>query len=52
MCINFSLGDLNPGSCPTSTYTCRMTIAPRVCGDYIGALKIIKDWLKQVREST
>ena len=32
------LGDLNPGPYPlhsTSTYTCKITIAPRVCGGYI-----------------
>ena len=43
MCINLSPGDLNPDFFPTSTYTCRVTIASRVCGGYIGALKITKD---------
>ena len=35
MCVKLSPGDLNPSSCPphpTSTYTCEMTIAPRVRG--------------------
>ena len=35
MCVNLPLGDLNPNPCPphsTSTYTCEVTIAPRVCG--------------------
>ena len=35
MCVKFPPRDLNPGSClphPTSTYICRVTIAPRVCG--------------------
>ena len=34
MCMKLPLGDLNPDSCPprpTSTYTCIVTIAPRVC---------------------
>jgi len=36
MCMKLPPGDLNPGPCPphpTSTYTCEVTIAPRVCGD-------------------
>ena len=35
MCVKLPLGDLNPDPYPprpTSTYTCGMTIAPRVCG--------------------
>ena len=35
MCVKFSLGDLNPGPCPphsTSTYTCEVTIAQKMCG--------------------
>ena len=35
MCVKLFLRDLNPGlypSHPTSTYTCRMTVALRVCG--------------------
>ena len=35
MCVKLPPGDLNPGPCPphpTSTYTCGVTIAPRVCG--------------------
>ena len=33
MCVKFPLGDLNPGPCfpyLTSTYTCEVTIVPRV----------------------
>ena len=36
MCIQLPPGDLNPGPCllhPKSTYTCGLTIAPKVCGD-------------------
>ena len=36
MRVKFISGDLNPISCPlhsTITYTCRVTITPRVCGD-------------------
>ena len=35
MCVKLLPGDLNPDpypSHPTSTYTCGVTIAPRVCG--------------------
>ena len=35
MCVKLLPGDLNPGPCPshpTNTYTCGVTIAPRVCG--------------------
>ena len=35
MCVNLPPKDLNPSPCPlhfTSTYTCVVTIAPRVCG--------------------
>jgi len=35
MCVKLPLGDLNLGSCPphpTSTYTCGVTIAPKVRG--------------------
>ena len=35
MCVKFPPGDLKPGPCPphsTSTYTCGVTIAPRVYG--------------------
>ena len=34
MCVKLSFEDLNSGPCPphlTSTYTCRVTIVPRVC---------------------
>ena len=34
--MKLPLGDLNPGpysSHPTNTYTCEVTIAPKVCGD-------------------
>ena len=34
--MKLPFGDLNPGpysSHPTSTYTCEVTIAPKVCGD-------------------
>ena len=35
MCVKLPSRDLNPGPWPlhpTSTYTCGMTIAPKVCG--------------------
>ena len=35
MCVKLSPGDLNLGPCPphsTSTYTCGVIIAPKVCG--------------------
>ena len=35
MCMKLSPNDLSPGSCPprpTSTYTCEVTIIPRVYG--------------------
>ena len=35
MCVKLSPGDLNPVPYPlhpTSTYTCGVTITPRVCG--------------------
>ena len=35
MCVKLPPGDLNPGLCPphpTSTYTCGVTIVPKVCG--------------------
>ena len=35
MCVKFPPRDLKPGPCPphsTSTYTCAVTIAPRVYG--------------------
>ena len=35
MCVKLPSGDLNPDPYPPhliSTYTCRVTIAPRVCG--------------------
>ena len=38
MCVKLPPRDLNPGPCPphpTSTYTCGVTIAPRVCGGTI-----------------
>ena len=34
MCVKLPYRDLNPNSClshPTNTYTCEVTIAPRVC---------------------
>ena len=37
MCVKFPPRDLNPGPYPshlTSTYTCKVTIALRVCGGY------------------
>ena len=36
MCVKFPLGDLNPGPyllCSTNTYTCRMTITPKMYDD-------------------
>ena len=44
MCVKFPLGDLNPNlypSHPTSTYTCGVTIAPRVCGGKFCKLKCL-----------
>ena len=38
MCVKLPSGDLNPGPCPphpTSTYTCGVTIALKVCGGRI-----------------
>ena len=38
MCVSLPPGDLNPGPCPpysTSTYTCKVTIVPKVCGGII-----------------
>ena len=38
MCVKLPPGNLNSGPCPphpTSTYTCRVIIAPKVCGGYI-----------------
>ena len=46
MCVKLSPGDLNPGLCPlhaTNTYTCEVTIAPRVCG---GTNALIKSTIK------
>ena len=36
MCVKLPSRDLNPSPCPphpTSTYTCKVTITPRVCND-------------------
>ena len=42
ICVwKFSLEDLNSSFCPphpTSTYICGVTIAPRVCGGWVGAI--------------
>ena len=38
MCVKLPLGDLNHSPYllyPTNTYTCEVTIAPRVCGGKI-----------------
>ena len=38
MCVKLPLGDLNPDLChphPTSTYTYKMTIVPKVCGSHV-----------------
>ena len=38
MCVKLPPGDSNTGPCPphsTSTYTCGVTISPRVCSDLI-----------------
>ena len=45
MCVKLLPGDLNPGPCPphpTSTYTCGVTIAPRVCIG--GVLVLLKQY--------
>ena len=34
ICVKLPPGNLNPSHCPphlTNTYTCRVTIAPRIC---------------------
>ena len=39
MCVKLPPKNLNPNPCPphlTSTYTCEVTTAPRVCGDEEG----------------
>ena len=44
MCVKLLPEDLNPGIYPphsTSTYTCRITIAPKVCGSVNGKVKVI-----------
>ena len=44
MCIKLPLGDLNPDPYPlhpTSTYTCGVTIEPRVCGSQTMSLALI-----------
>ena len=41
MCVKLSLGDLNPDYCPsypTSTYTCKVIIASKVCSDHLTQL--------------
>ena len=46
MCVKLSLGDLNPGLFPphpTSTYTCEVTIVPRVS---IYSVPAIISWMK------
>ena len=38
MWVKLPLGDLNPNPCPpypTNTYTCRVTIASKMCGGVI-----------------
>ena len=38
MCVKLLPRGLNPDFCsshPTRTYTCKVTIAPRVCGDFV-----------------
>ena len=45
MCVKLPLGDLNPSPCPPyliNIYTCRVTIALRVCGDIINEIKHTK----------
>ena len=45
MCVKLPPGDLNPDPCPshlTNTYTCGVTIAPRVCGGAVDDLDIMK----------
>ena len=43
MCVKLLLGYLNLSHCPpylTSTYTCKVTIASRVCGSQTNITKI------------
>ena len=45
MCVKLSSGHLNLGPCPphpTSTYTCGVTIAPRMCGGSSNNYKAVK----------
>ena len=47
MCVKLLLGDLNPNPYPphpTSTYTCGVTIATRVCGGVVEVVSV-GDWL-------
>ena len=44
MCVKLPLGDLNPDLYPphhTSIYTCEVTNAPRVCGEYVIYVKAL-----------
>ena len=46
MCVKLPSGYLNLGpypSQPTSTYTCRVTITPRVCGGEIALVRCQND---------
>ena len=48
MCVKLPPGDLNPDPCPphpTSTYTCGMTIAPRMCGGHTHIFSSIFYWI-------
>ena len=54
MCVKLPPGDLNPypyPSHPTSTYTCGVTIAPRVQGCAV-ALKMTLESTRKILEST
>ena len=48
MCVKLPLEDLNPGPCPqhsTSTYTCEVIIASKMCGGGSKSLTIIP-WIE------
>ena len=50
MWVKLPLGDLNPNPCPpypTNTYTCRVTIASKMCGGVIYIYIILVHLLKR-----
>ena len=52
MCVKFPPRNLNPGRYPlhsTNTYTCGVTITPRVCGGKKCFLKKLSFWLALIK---